>query len=175
MKTQFITYCSILLFSICFISCSNDDNNLDQEGPELSAKGDAIMFSYQDQSFRDSLNLQLIFPAQDTITSKSNRWVYLGFYNESEKNEWYSIPGVRQEKNYKIYNEHEKDSSNPELVKFKIITEQAKSSESYGNTLNYKELKIIAIKPEAIRNLTPADLDFKDFFAVMDYFGLNKE
>ncbi|MGS2738440.1 hypothetical protein [Sinomicrobium sp. M5D2P17] len=175
MKTKNFIYQTILIIALIFSSCSNDDD-LNQEGPELSTKGDAIVFSYQNQSFRDSLNLQLAFPTQqDTTTSESNRWVYLGFYNESGKNEWFPIPGVRLDKKYKIYNEYEKDSSNPELVKFKIIAEQSKNSESYEKTLNYKKLKVIAIKPETIRHITPADLDFKDFFAVMDYFGLDKE
>ncbi|MGS2761686.1 hypothetical protein [Sinomicrobium sp. M5D2P9] len=176
MKTQFITYSLILLFSICFISCSNDDNNT-PENPGSQLSDDAVLYEFDNQSFKDSLSLELVLPEAKTDSTKTDSRIFLTFYNPSDEgvDQWYPVPGVRQDKNYKIYNEYEKDSSNPELVKFKIIAEQSKNSESYEKTLNYKKLKVIAIKPEAIRNITPADLDFKDFFAVMNYFGLDKE
>lgn len=176
MKTQFITSSLILIFSICFISCSNDDNNTPEEpGSQLS--DDAVLYEFDNQSFKDSLSLELVLPETKTDSIKTDYRIFLTFYNPSEEEagQWHPIPGVRTDKKYKIYYTYNNDSQNSSLYNLSLKTEKDNNSEFYGKTLDYKQIRVIAVKASSIAHLTPKDLDTRDYKAVMNYFGLNKE
>ncbi|SFW56510.1 hypothetical protein SAMN02927921_02354 [Sinomicrobium oceani] len=174
MKTINIRHTTILILSMFFfIACSNDDNHV-TAGPVISTNGDAVLYNYRELHFKDSLTLQIILPSStDADSDEEQLYIYTGFYNSEGDDQWYPIPGVRTDKDYQIYREHHKDTLNPNLVNLSIYTKKVTSREFFGNTLSFDQLKIVAVNSEALRGLTPADLDLKDYQAVMVYFGLD--
>lgn len=175
MKTHFITYCTLILLGLGFTACSNDDNNT-PEDPGAQLSDDAVLYEFDNQSFKDSLNLELVLPEAKTDSTKTDSRIFLTFYNPSEEgtDQWYSVPGVKTDMDYKIYYTFENDSLNSSLYNLKLTTEKDDSSEPYNKPLDYRQVRIIAVKASAIARLTPEDLDTRDYNAVINYFGLEQ-
>ncbi|RAV30410.1 hypothetical protein [Sinomicrobium soli] len=174
MKTTFTIYIGILLLSLGLTACSNDDDH-NTGMPKTRIGNDAVVFNFENQSFRDSLELQLTFPDSVKEIPENGFWLYLPFYQTSGNQTWYPIPGVREDLQYKVYHQFSPIGETTRQTSLQIKVEEDKSMKPYGKELSYSRLEIIAINPEAIRNLTPEDLNLRDYNEVVRHFDLDQK
>ncbi len=178
MTTKKIIYSIILFISLLFIACSTDDEPIAVETQSIeTVNDDALLFQFGSQMFTDSMNLDLTIPGYIGDIETWEPRLTLIFYTsaEEEENNWFSIPNVNIEKDYKIYYTSLQNSSESNDIKVQLQAEKFSSAEPFGNPLNFRDINIVAVKVAALQGLTLEDLDLRDFNEVMEYFNLDKE
>ena len=176
MKIEKIISASFLCLSLLLIACTDESETQTIENPINEINNDAILFQFGEQTFTDSFPLEFRIPEGIFSTGAWEPRTNLVFFKSIHADEynWFSVPHVNEDKDFKIYYNYIKYSSNSSDIEMQLIAEEFDSSAPNINNLNFKDIRIVSVKTSMLNGLTREDLDITDYDAIIGYFNLNE-
>ncbi|WP_257667904.1 hypothetical protein [Parapedobacter tibetensis] len=173
MKNNIVKYAFMLAFAtIAMYSCNQDEGLKVNGNEELDEEVFNHSFGQQilggDQILRlpiSELNGDSSFLMEKAVL------IYYSFEGDSAGN-WRSALKVDPNKDYRLHFSFGQ-SSDSDAYELSIEALDTNSTERYGSSLNFRDVRILAPMHSKLRPLNKADLDFSDYHAVTEYFGLD--
>ena len=198
MKTKKLAYFLAILFLMSMVACTGDEGPMGpqglqgekgiqgeqglqgpqgSQGPQGPAGADGQdgkdgnanvqLYEFGVQTFTNSLNLQLSV-SRETV----DKSLLLIYYNPAAEAEsaWYQMPGMGPGGSYHTRYFIFQSSVSPSIYTLGIRTVKADGT-AHGIAVTYNKIKVIFAEASSI---IPGRLDFDDYEAVMDYFGLER-
>ncbi|UGU16690.1 hypothetical protein LS482_02185 [Sinomicrobium kalidii] len=175
MKTKFIIYFTVLQIIILgTMSCSNDD---EISGDKQSvSNSDAILYEFSNQTFTHKLDIELSTLELEVTDSINllDRLTLVYYTTEKNPDTWHSVPDKSPAKDYRLQWSLGENETDPGNYNLEIKAQRADDNKPYDISLSYDKIRVISVDFSVAGNITPKDLDTRDYNAVINYFGLEQ-
>lgn len=170
MKTRFI-YCLLLLLIASIPSCTDGEDGIDgidgeQGPPGADGNANVIQFEFGEQTFTNSLNLDLSI-SQETVDSS----LILVYYNPANEatTAWYQMPGLGPGGAYQTRYFIFQSSTEPSIYSLGIRTLLPDGSAAYGNPVTFRKIRVIFVEASTVFT----GVNLHDYNEVAVYLGLD--
>lgn len=169
MQNKFFIYYISFFLCILNYSCSKEENLTKTKEQQGTPDNNASIYSVNGATFSKSLKIDI---PVSSIGTDSNQIVLLYYRIEKEGKEiWSPLSGFAPDKSYVTnYYINQKETGNGYILEVEALKPDI--NEPYQDQISFKEIKIVSVTNNSVKNLSPQILNFQDYKAVQKHFNL---